>query len=141
MSDFATLMEAARNAGIQVSPPVNSETPAVTGNGLVGEVLTCTMGIWVNEPTAYAYMWQSNGVPNAATGATYTVVAGDVGAGLSCVVTATNSAGTGTAPASNVVPVVAASREAAHAPAAHEAAPASRENPTAAAGERNRTRS
>ena len=146
MSDFAQLQEAARAAGVQVSRPTNVDIPMVSGVGTIGEVLNCTMGNWTGEPTAYTYQWMGNGDPiAAAVAADYTIVAGDAGRALTCVVTATNNVGSTAAPASNAVVVAAAAAAAAaHPAAAHPAAhpadahPQSRENPGAAAGERNR---
>jgi hypothetical protein len=70
------------------------------------------MGNWENEPTNYAYDWQTDGSSNTATGSTYVIAAGDVGKGISCIVTAFNALGSTVAPVSNVVTVEAgAARE------------------------------
>lgn len=92
-------------------PPVNVDVPHVGGTGTVGSTLTCTMGNWDNEPSGYQYEWRTDGSPNAATGASYVVAAGDAGGEVSCVVTATNAAGSTVAPESNVVSIAAATRE------------------------------
>lgn len=87
------------------APPVNRDVPLVDGTGTVGSTLNCTMGNWENEPTEYRYDWRSDGSPNAATGATYNVVAGDTGKAISCIVTATNALGSTAAPVSNAVSI------------------------------------
>jgi hypothetical protein len=92
--------------------PTNRDVPHVTGNGAVGETLNCTMGNWNGEPTSYAYAWKRDGTADIATGANYVVVAEDSGHSLTCVVTATNAAGSTAAPPSNVVAVNGAARRA-----------------------------
>jgi hypothetical protein len=88
--------------------PVNTAVPHVSGTGAVGATLNCTMGTWDGEPTGYAYDWMRDGASTSATGADYIVVAGDAGHSLTCVVTATNAAGSTAAPPSNAVSVPAA---------------------------------
>jgi hypothetical protein len=75
-------------------PPVNTAAPAVTGTATVGSTLTCTQGTWSYVPTNYAYQWK-RGVTaiTGATNSTYVIVAADQTNALSCVVTATNAAG------------------------------------------------
>lgn len=91
-----------------IAPPRNVDVPYVSGEGTVGATLTCTMGNWDGEPTSYAYAWASDGTPNAVTGSTYTVLAADAGHSIICVVTASNDAGSTTAPPSNAVAIAAA---------------------------------
>jgi hypothetical protein len=69
-----------------------------------GDVLHCTMGEWTHDPTGYAYQWQIDGV-DAGTNADYHVDPVDAGKTATCVVTASNAAGSGTAPPSNGVVV------------------------------------
>ncbi len=84
--------------------PVNVDVPHVTGIGAVGENLSCTVGNWQNAPTSYTYAWQRAGSPIVgATSAIYTLVAADSGKAITCVVSATNSAGTTAAPPSNAI--------------------------------------
>jgi hypothetical protein len=70
-------------------------------------VLSCTMGNWQNEPSSYAYQWQLDGsdAGTASDTAAFTVTADDAGKTATCVVTATNDAGSATAPTSNPVVV------------------------------------
>lgn len=70
-----------------------------------GTQLSCTMGNWTGEPTSYAYAWQMDGVSVGTDAATYDVQAGDVGHTATCIVTASNAAGSTAAPPSNGVVV------------------------------------
>ena len=75
-------------------PPVNTAVPAVTGTATVGSTLTCTQGTWSYVPTNYTYQWKRGVTPiTGATNSTYVIVAADQTNALSCVVTATNAAG------------------------------------------------
>jgi hypothetical protein len=87
--------------------PINIDVPSVQpeGTAAAGDTLTCTMGNWTGEPTAYAYQWLSDGESELGTGDSYTVVASDSGTSISCVVTATNANGSTAAPPSNAVAV------------------------------------
>ena len=72
-----------------MSPPSNSVAPTITGTAQPGNTLTCHAGTWTESPT-FAYQWDRNGSAiGAATSSTYAVAGGDVGATLTCVVTAT----------------------------------------------------
>jgi hypothetical protein len=117
MPQYAQVMTAERAAklyGIEVipqgptSPPVNIDVPhvsLVSGTGVPGDTLTCTMGNWDHVPDTYAYRWARNGTPIiGAPGAAvpYVISSSDVsGSELTCVVSATNAMGTTTAPPSN----------------------------------------
>jgi len=94
-----------------LAAPLNVDVPAVSGNGTVGATLNCTMGNWTGDPTSYAYQWKSDGTDVAGTGDSYVVAAGDAGHGITCVVTATNDAGSTAAPPSNAVAIAAAGTE------------------------------
>lgn len=90
-----------------LAPPVNTAAPTIAGTPTVGQVLTSTVGTWTGNPTpTYSRQWR-RGASNiaGATGATYTLVAADVGQNITCVVTATNSEGTETATSNPVGPV------------------------------------
>jgi len=75
---------------------VNTAIPSLSPTSLfTGAVITCSPGTWKYHPTGYGYQWRRNGVAiSGANGSTYTVVSADVGATISCAVTATNPAGT-----------------------------------------------
>ena len=85
--------------------PVSVDTPYVSGAAANGSVLSCTQGTWTGNPTSKAYQWKSAAANVGTNAATYTTVAGDVGKVVTCVVTATNATGNGTAPPSNGITV------------------------------------
>lgn len=97
--------------GYEPTPPVEGDTPAIMVNGalsqtaVVGDALTCTQGNWVGEPTSFAYQWKSDGTNIGTDSDSYTVAAGDSGKSITCVVTATNAAGSAAAPPTNAVAV------------------------------------
>jgi hypothetical protein len=87
--------------------PYNTVAPVASGSLTVGSVLSCTTGTWTMSPTGYAYQWKRGAVGiGGATSSTYTTVTADGGALLSCVVTATNAAGSGYA-TSNALTIAA----------------------------------
>jgi len=77
-----------------VAPTVTT-APSIAGATAVGSVLTCTPGVYAGTPTpTVTRKWQAAGVDiPGQTGLTYTTVAGDSGKAITCVETATNSAG------------------------------------------------
>lgn len=102
---------------IVTGPPVNTSAPVVSGTASIGSTLACTTGSWSPAATSYAYQWQRDGSDIAgATGSNYTLVSGDAGHTIRCVVTATNSGGSASAnsngiaipaaPTNTVAPVV-----------------------------------
>jgi hypothetical protein len=84
------------------APPVNVDIPYLSQ---AADTLTCTMGNWQGEPTAYAYAWTMDGASVAGTAATYETAVADVGKTAVCTVTATNAAGSTVAPPSNGIVV------------------------------------
>ena len=82
-------------------PPVNTAVPAILGTAQQGQTLTASTGTWSNNPTSFAYQWEScSGACSAislATGSTYTVAAADVGKTIEVQVTASNATGAGAA--------------------------------------------
>jgi hypothetical protein len=90
------------NEGAILSPPVNTQVPNVSQ---VGSNLTCTMGTWNGVPTSYAYQWRINGTNVGINSPTYATQVADVGGTGTCIVTATNAAGSTAAPVSNGVVV------------------------------------
>jgi hypothetical protein len=91
-----------------LAPPRNLDVPYVSGDGTVGATLNCTMGNWGGQPTDYAYAWKSDGADVAGSGNSYVVAPSDAGHSITCVVTATNAAGSTAAPPSNAIAVAAA---------------------------------
>lgn len=92
----------ANGNGGTATAPTNTTVPAVTQTG---DTLNCTMGTWSGEPTGYAYAWQIDGAAAGTDSATHTVAVGDGGKSATCVVTATNAAGSTAAPPSNAVTI------------------------------------
>ena len=85
-----------------LSAPVNLTIPDVNSNPYVGDLLTTTNGDWSGSPTSYAYQWK-RGATNIGTGVnTYTLVSADIGQNITCIVTATNAAGS-TPATSNII--------------------------------------
>lgn len=149
MSDYAQVQEQLNQALLYIGqleegignaaakmPPVNRDVPVVSGTGIVGSALSCTMGNWYamgGSGAEYHYAWSGGGASLGTDAASYTPVAGDEGKQVSCVVTAVNGAGTVAAPSSNAVEILPAGTQAAAASAKPAAEPA-------AAHERNRGR-
>ena len=101
--------------------PVNTVAPAISGTTTLSSVLTSTTGTWTNSPTSYTYQWK-RGATNIGTNAnTYTLVAADSNAAITCVVTAINASGstpatsntitaqTYSSPVNTVAPVISGS--------------------------------
>jgi hypothetical protein len=96
---------AAKNWGVEVvdttpDPPVNFDPPHASlvppGTGALGDHVETTVGNWHNVPDSYAYRWSRGGTPIAgALGAAnpYVIIGADSGLQLTCIVTATNIAG------------------------------------------------
>jgi hypothetical protein len=83
--------------------PTLVTAPSITGTPRPGRTLTCSRGTWQGA-TTFAYAWQRNGatIPGATT-TKLTLGGGDVGATISCVVTASNTSGSTAANAPGVV--------------------------------------
>lgn len=89
--------------------PVSTVQPAITGVIQVSQTLTVSNGTWSNNPTSYARQWKRNGTNiSGATGTTYVPVTADVGAALTCTVTATNAGGSASRTSQPTAPVIAA---------------------------------
>jgi hypothetical protein len=82
--------------------PLNRTAPYVFQDG---DTLTCAMGTWTGEPTAYSYEWTLDGAPAGDDSDVLTVTTAEVGQVAVCVVTATNDTGTTEGPPSNEVTV------------------------------------
>lgn len=92
---------------------VNTEAPSLsTPFPYIGAVMTCSPGTWSYYPTSYSYQWRRNGAAiSSATSASYTITADDLGTKLSCLVAATNPAGTSSPVASGESSAVTAEPE------------------------------
>jgi hypothetical protein len=86
-------------------PPSNTSPPTISGHLVPGHRLTASPGVWSGTPPIrFAYQWQrcdQNGANCGSIGGaisqSYRLTAADVGHTIRVFVTATNSAGTGTA--------------------------------------------
>jgi hypothetical protein len=98
------------------TPPANTAAPAVTGTVADGSTVTAANGTWTGTtPMTFTYQWQRCDTAGAAcaslagaTGASYAIVAADIGSTLKVIVTATNGAGSATAPSAASATVTAA---------------------------------
>jgi hypothetical protein len=85
----------------ELTAPVNTVAPAISGTATEGQTLTATTGTWTGNPTpTYAYQWQSDTAGNGtfvnisgATASTYLLTSNEVGNDVRVRVTATNSQG------------------------------------------------
>jgi hypothetical protein len=88
-------------------PPVNTVAPVISGSAEVGANLTSTTGTWSFSPTSFAYQWRANTTAIAnATANVFTLTSTQLGANITCNVTATNIAGSATATSNSLGPVV-----------------------------------
>jgi hypothetical protein len=86
-------------------PPVNLAPPAIAGTAMEGQTLSASEGTWGGSfPVAYAFEWQRCDATGAgcvdaagATGVSYVLTSGDVGATFRVIVTATDPGGAATA--------------------------------------------
>ena len=93
----------AGSGAVAATPPVNSSPPAITGSATVGQTLSASTGSWSGTtPITYTLQWRrcdaSGGSCSSISGATaetYVLVAADDGHTIRVLVTATNSAGSG----------------------------------------------
>lgn len=101
------LFEIPINGGVTGSAPTNTQAPIITGSTDVGNTLTCDPGLWTGSPS-FVYQWKRGGVNiSGATSSTYTTVTGDIGALLTCQVTATNAFGSASVTTANFGPITA----------------------------------
>jgi hypothetical protein len=74
------------------TPDVVAGTPTISGDALVGLVLTAGAGTWTPSDVTLAYQWLRDGsLISGATEATYTAVTGDIGKKLAVRITGTKS--------------------------------------------------
>ncbi len=79
--------------------PVLVAAPSLSGSGVIGTTVTVAPGVWSGDPEPVIRLqWRRNGTDIAgATGTSHLVTGVDDRAALSCVVTASNTAGSATA--------------------------------------------
>jgi len=91
-----------------LEPPVNTVPPVISGNALVGSLLSVVSnGTWSNSPTSFTYQWYSgaNPIPSQTT-TSYTTIAGDIGSAITCQVVAINAGGSSAPATSNSIVVI-----------------------------------
>jgi hypothetical protein len=100
------------SGGSTVSAPVATTLPAISGQALRGQTVTSTTGTWSNSPSSVAYKWEDCDASGAncaaisgASGSSYVLVSADLGHTVRVVVTAANSAGSGSATAAQTATV------------------------------------
>jgi hypothetical protein len=92
--------------GAAPTPPGDISPPAISGQPLPGDKLTCSTGKWSGNPSSYSYTWSVDGkVIKGATGRTYTVQIANEGHTITCSVSARNGAGASRAVSSKGVVV------------------------------------
>jgi len=87
---------AATNPSAQLTAPVNTRLPQLTGGNTAGSVLRTTPGIWDGHPgPAYTYAWLRDGslIPREVL-PEYVISVADEGHAIQSEITATNSEGT-----------------------------------------------
>jgi hypothetical protein len=86
--------------------PVNISSPAITGSTIVTSVLSSSTGGWLNNPSSYVYQWKRNGTSIiGANSSTYTLISVDIGANITCTVTATNAGGSSSSISNSIGPI------------------------------------
>jgi Bacterial Ig-like domain (group 3) len=82
--------------------PSNSDPPSISGDAVVGGVLTADPGAWAgDDPITYSYEWSDGG-----TDSTDTLSVADVGQYITVTVTATNDAGSASVTTDGYGPVL-----------------------------------
>lgn len=92
--------------------PTNTVAPSITGIAKVGQVVSCSTGTWSGIPT-YTFQWyRDEAVISDAINSDYILVTDDIGANISCIVTATNFIGSATADSNIIVPIASTDADA-----------------------------
>lgn len=105
-ADYTTTVATSAPTASITGGVITLGAPTVSGNAVVDQVLTATPGTVSPASAAVTLAWSVDGVPNGATGTTYTVKPGDVGKAILVTATATkvdyDPASTASALTSNV---------------------------------------
>jgi hypothetical protein len=92
--------------------PTNTVAPSITGIAKVGQVVSCSTGTWSGIPT-YTFQWyRDEAVISDGINSDYILVTDDIGANISCIVTATNFIGSATADSNIIVPIASTDADA-----------------------------
>ncbi len=89
-----------------LAAPANVLAPVASApaGATLGAMLACAVGTWTGTAPAFAYQWRRNGVVIAgATGDLYVVTGADLGATITCTVTASNALGSASATSNALV--------------------------------------
>jgi hypothetical protein len=91
-----------------VIAPVNTVAPVISGTAVVGQTLSTTNGTWSNSPTSFSYQWKRGATNIGTNSSTYTLVQADAGntSNITCVVTATNTAGSTNATSNQIAQIL-----------------------------------
>jgi hypothetical protein len=96
-------------SAINAVAPSNTVAPVISGTAVVGQTLSSTTGTWTGTPTpTYSYQWKRGATNIGTNSSTYTLVAADAGntSNITCVVTATNSAGSANATSNTIAQIL-----------------------------------
>ena len=88
--------------------PVNTVAPVISGTAVVGQTLSTTNGTWSNSPASFSYQWKRGATNIGTNSSTYTLVQADAGntSNITCVVTATNTAGSANASSNQIAQIL-----------------------------------
>lgn len=87
-------------------PPLNTIGPIIAGKNIVNGLLkVIDNGTWTGDlPITFTYQWQRNGIDIVGeTASTYICVMADLGSNISCIVTATNIAGSASSHSNSII--------------------------------------
>jgi hypothetical protein len=96
-------------SAVNAIAPSNTVAPVISGTAVVGQTLTSTTGTWTGTPTpTYSYQWKRGATNIGTNSSTYTLVQADAGntSNITCVVTATNAAGSANATSNTIAQIL-----------------------------------
>lgn len=97
-------------SAVNQQAPVNTVAPVISGTAVVGQTLSSTTGTWTGVPNTftYSYQWKRGATNIGTNSSTYTLVAADAGntSNITCVVTATNTAGSANATSNTIAQIL-----------------------------------
>ncbi len=87
--------------------PVNTGTPAITGNLWAGQTLFVSTGSWTGDVSSgYLYQWKDGtGIIVGATSSSYVIASGEASRSITCTVTARGTGGSTAADSNTVGPI------------------------------------
>jgi len=96
-------------SAVNAIAPVNTVAPVISGTAVVGQTLSSTTGTWTGIPIpTYSYQWKRGATNIGTNSSTYTLVQADAGntSNITCVVTATNTAGSANATSNTIAQIL-----------------------------------